>query len=127
MLTYIIAAVFFLGAISMYLSGRQNQQNGVRTPAEVVGRQWVESHGPDGGGSFFPVVQFRTADGSEVRTRTRTGGAFARQSVGKQVTVIYDPASPYRYVVIDSFLGRGTLGRILCLVAGIGVIVTQLY
>lgn len=106
--------VFVAGGVAFFLSARRRELPGLRAPAQVVGREWLgtgEDRAP------YPVAEFRTAAGEQVRTRTRTGGVQARGRAGQQVQVIYDPRNP-RNVVIDTLIGRGTTGGSLCVAAG---------
>jgi hypothetical protein len=128
-LAYFAGVVFAAAGIYMFFAQRRHGRNGLRTTAEIVDREWVESRDSEGGRIrvSYPVVQFRTADGHGVRTRTRTGGALTRQPIGKQVRVIYDPAAPARTVVINSFIGRGSFGAVICLLAGLAIIGFRVY
>jgi hypothetical protein len=112
---YLAGLVFVAGGVAFFLSARRRELRGLRAPAQVVGREWAGS-GEDR--APYPVVEFRTAAGEQVRARTGTGGVLARGRAGQQVQVICDPRNP-RNVVIDTLTGRGTIGGPLCVAAGL--------
>ncbi|QKG20256.1 DUF3592 domain-containing protein [Actinomadura verrucosospora] len=66
--------------------------------------------------TYFPVLEFRTADGREIRTRTDVGGWFPRRE-GREVAVLYDPEDPER-ARIDDFRGRGYFDELFFAVGG---------
>ncbi|MBO2464812.1 DUF3592 domain-containing protein [Actinomadura sp. LCR2-06] len=62
------------------------------------------------------MLEFRTADGREIRTRTDVGGWFPRRE-GREVPVLYDPEDPEQ-VRIDDFRGRGNFDDLFFAVGG---------
>lgn len=119
-------AVFAAAGLWFFAATRYRMRRWLRAPAEVVD---IDGHyDAEGGWTYAPVVSFRTADGSEVRARPE--GWAARALVprpGKQVRVFYHPARPQSSVMIDSFMGRGDLAMILCLIVGGGILAAQAY
>jgi hypothetical protein len=120
---YLIGLIFVAGGVVFLVRARRRELRGLRAPAEVVGQEsagWGEDH------ASYPVVSFQTAAGEQVRTRTRTGGVLARGRTGQHVQVIYDPANP-RNVVIDTLIGRGTVGGPLCVAAGLCLLALRVF
>jgi hypothetical protein len=72
--------------------------------------------------SSFPVVEFRTRSGEQVRARTSEGGSPPPARVGDQVPVRYDPANPST-VEIDTIMGRGTFLPAGAALVGLALIV----
>jgi hypothetical protein len=126
MLFILVGLGFIAGGIFAARRSLHRSRTGQRTTAEVVGRVWRGRTGPDGGGAYHPVVTFRTADGRAVQTHTRVGGLASRRRIGAKVQVIYDPRFP-EDAVIDSLLERGTIAGVVCVLAGMWLIVSHFY
>lgn len=119
-------AVFAAGGLWLFAVARYRMRRWLRASAEVVDLD--RTYDSEGGWTYAPIVSFRAADGSEVRARTQ--GWAARPLVprpGKQVRVLYNPARPRSGVMIDSFLGRGDVASIPCLVIGGWLLALQAY
>jgi hypothetical protein len=65
-----------------------------------------------------PVLEFRTADGAQVRAVASEGSSML-PTVGKQVPVLYDPGNP-SVAEINTIMGRGTW--IAGLAAAVGLV-----
>lgn len=118
-----------VGSIAFY-NNRRLVRTGRRARAEVVDVEVVVRRNEYPGEvsenrTYYPVVRFSTADGLEVRARTRSGGVPAPAHTGDQVRVIYDPRSPQN-VALDTRAGRGTLLSGLVVIVGLGAIIFQL-
>ena len=61
----------------------------------------VVGHSGNSQGRFAPVVSFNAADGRRVQFTSSELGAQSRYPLGRQVTVLYDPAHP-EHAEIDS-------------------------
>jgi hypothetical protein len=76
--------------------------------------------------SFYPVVEFRTADGEVIRFESSTGGDPPEYRVGDAVRVYYDPQAP-QSAMIDSWkrwvppLALIGVGGVAALIGVIGV------
>jgi len=75
---------------------------GTMLPTEGQVVQVVSHPGSKGKVFFYPIVEFRTADGRIIRFEGSTGSNPPAHRVGDQVQVRYDPQSP-ESAVIDSW------------------------
>ncbi|MEU5880343.1 DUF3592 domain-containing protein [Spirillospora sp. NPDC047279] len=92
-------------------TGRRLRDHGVRVPGTVVRLRWDSND--SGGGTFYPLLRFRTADGAAVETESDVGTNPAPAREGQQVTVVYDPEKPRR-ARMDTMLGQGAaLGAVM--------------
>ena len=93
---------------------------GERAEGRVIELEYRRS---DDGGSYYPVVRFRSAGGEEITFRSSFGTSPPAFSEGEAVTVLYDPRNPYAGK-IDSFsqlwLGPLILGLLGGVFGGIG-------
>lgn len=125
-----LALLFGIGGPHAVWSGwrvikeaRRLREQGVRVPGVVVRLTFSPSRGTDPGGTYSPVLRFRTAEGQDMETESDVGTSPAPAREGDQVTVIYDPQKP-TLARIDSMSGRGTaIGGLL--VAG-GLLFTSI-
>ena len=102
-----IMLVIGLGILFLGWQWRTYTQNQIATmlPAEgrvvdVVSR--TKTSGGERKTNFYPVVEFRTADGESVRFESSTGSNPSAYRVGDAVKVRYDPQTP-QSAVIDSW------------------------
>lgn len=71
-----------------------------RSRAErVPGRVAALHHGVGDASSvprtrYYPILEFTTRDGRDIRTRLNVGTTPSPAETGEQVTVVYDPRSP---------------------------------
>ena len=121
MLFILVGLGFITGGVFITRSSVRMSRAGERATAEVVGREW-RGRDSEGGGAYHPVVAFRTADGRVVRTHTRIGGLASRPRIGTTVQVVYNPHVP-EDAAIDSLLARGTMGGVVCMLVGVGLLV----
>lgn len=129
MVILILVGVVF-AAIGAYGSRRQFllRRNGQRVSGTVtrIDRQWDPGGGPNNPGSYsyFPVLSFQTLAGQQIETRSSVGSSNASAQVGQPVRVLYDPANPSD-AEADTFSAQATalLLPLICLVAGIGLVV----
>ncbi|MQA96850.1 MAG: DUF3592 domain-containing protein [Streptosporangiales bacterium] len=119
LLFVLFGLLFCWVGLRLALAGRRLRESGVRVPGVVVRNQW--SSGDGTGGTFYPVMRFRTADGRDLEVRSEVGSNPAHVREGAQVTVVYDPAKPER-ARIDSMVGRG--GAVGVLFVAVGAVVT---
>lgn len=47
----------------------------------------------------IPIVGFKTEDGQEFRTRSKTGALLSGYAIGQRMTVYYDPRNPKRTAI----------------------------
>lgn len=110
----IIAALFSLigigaliGALYQYSDVQQFLTNALRADATVV--DWVEAvssrSGDRGETSYFPIVQFVTPEGAEVRTQADIGYQPMQYYVGDRVAILYDPRD-LSLVKMDTVISR---------------------
>jgi hypothetical protein len=88
------------------VSNMRLKRRGHRTTGTVaaVERDW----NPDPktpGYTYWPVLEFQTDRGQDVRTRAKVGGS---PQVGRRVRILYDPDNP-QTAEIDTIWGRGTI------------------
>lgn len=78
----------------------------------------------DGGGTYYPMVQFRTQTGSIFNVAGNTGSNPAAYSIGETVKVYYDPENPTDIMLPDFFsiwgvtLILGGLGLVFSMIGG---------
>jgi hypothetical protein len=116
----LIGAVFAAVGIFGITYDRRLRRRGKRTTGSVVDLQY-EHDGNSGG--YNPVIEFRTADGQQVRAVSSAAGDPPPARVGDKVPVLYDPANP-SVVEIDTVMGRGTWLALLAAAVGLFFIVT---
>jgi Protein of unknown function (DUF3592) len=113
--------VFMAAGIYGIVYNRRLQQRGVRTTGSIVDVERDFTGGPGGGTTYRPVLEFRTADGSQVRAVASEGSSML-PSVGKQVPVLYDPGNP-SVAEINTMTGRGTWIAGLAAAIGLALII----
>jgi hypothetical protein len=99
--------VIGLGILFLGWQWRTFTQNQIATMLPAEGRVVdVVSRTKTSGGErktyFYPVVEFRTADGERVRFESSTGSNPSSYRVGDTVRVRYDPQTP-QSALIDSW------------------------
>jgi hypothetical protein len=116
----IIFGLVFAG-VGIYgiVSSRRLWRRGVRTTGSVVDLERRVDPGAGPGVVYFPVLEFSTADGEQMRAVSKTSG---QPPVGKQVPILYDPANP-GVAEINTFMGRGTWLAVLAAAVGLALIV----
>lgn len=122
----IVCALLFIGISGLgFRSIRRLERTGCRTFGTVVSlRHEQHTTKEEGrvrttGGSYFPTLEFGTADERTIRAETRVGTGRPPAQPGDEVKVIYDPDDPTN-VRIDSFTGRG--GKLFLIVGAVGVV-----
>jgi hypothetical protein len=103
-------------------TGRRLRKQGVRVPGVVVRLRFSRSAN-DSGGTYHPVLRFRTVEGQDMETESDVATYPAPARKGAQVIVIYDPQTP-TLARIDSMIGRGTAAG--GLFVAVGLIVTSI-
>jgi hypothetical protein len=99
---------------------RRFDQRAVGVPGVVVDlrlRRGVGEPGEHGSFLWFPVIEFTTVDGRQVRTDAMYGSVPAPARPGHRVTVLYDPDQPTR-----ARIGGRTLASGGCLAAAMTVV-----
>ncbi len=114
-----IMLVIGLGILFLGLQWRTFTQNQIAAMLTSEGRVVeVISRTKTSGGErktyFYPVVEFRTADGESVRFEGSTGSNPSSYRVGDTVRVRYDPQTP-QSAVIDSW--RDVLMPLIIMIA----------
>jgi hypothetical protein len=99
-----VVIVIGLAILVLGWQWRIHTQNliGTMLPTEGQVVQVVSHPGSKGKVFFYPIVEFRTADGRIIRFEGSTGSNPPAHRVGDQVQVRYDPQSP-ESAVIDSW------------------------
>ena len=129
----IFAAVAIFGCVFVAIgwafvsNASRFRRTAARADGTLVAVQAVTSSGTMMSGlQYRPTVEFRTADGAQVRATSPLATNPPPGRPGDRVRVLYDPADPQR-VRLDTLLGRGgCLGWIFIVVGvvplAIGVI-----
>ncbi len=109
MLFVLLLAAF--GVLALFGGSRSlRQARGFRARAQRVTGVLAGIHGDqrDGRTTTYPVLRFRTLDGTEVETTSNVNEEpyYLTRARGSRVEVLYDPADPYR-ACIDGPSGRG--------------------
>lgn len=123
-----IMLVIGLGILFLGWQWRTFTQNQIATMLTSEGRvvDVVSRTTASYDASFYPVVEFRTADGEVIRFESGTGGDPPEYRVGDAVGVYYDPHAP-RSAMIDSWrlwappLALIGVGGVAALIGVIGV------
>ena len=111
----LLATVFTGVSVSRLLRDQSLRKRGVPTRALVVAHD--ERDVPGGGPQRAPVLEFVTADGRTVRTRSPISSTHPDLPPGRTVTVRYDPADPTDIAIDES--GRGPV--LIFLALGVGL------
>ncbi|RAY14119.1 hypothetical protein DPM19_17765 [Actinomadura craniellae] len=100
------AAFVLTGALMVVLATRTLIRNNaftaraVRVPGVVVGGRRERGPIRDSMGTYhFPTVRYRTLEGAELERTSPAGRGGYRFREGADVTVMYEPADPGRFVV----------------------------
>jgi uncharacterized membrane protein YqjE len=111
----IVGLGLLIGGIFAIQHTRRFLATAVSAPGEVKEIVWQESQSSNNsrGGSFYPRISFRTADGQEISFITSTGSTPPAYRVNEPVTILYDPQQPY-HAYIRSFTDLWLLPTILC-------------
>jgi hypothetical protein len=99
-----IGIVIGLGLLSLGWQWRAHTQDMVAAMLPVEGRvvQMIPLVNDEGKTHFYPIVEFRTAEGRTIRFQGSAGSNPPAHRVGDQVQVRYDSQSP-ESAVIDSW------------------------
>lgn len=112
----LVGLTFIIAGVRARRSSRQFASVAVRAPGTVTELRWRKIvRGHTGGGGWFPVLRFATADGRHVHTEAIFGRMPAPARPGDSVSVLYDPADPTRAALEGHTNGAltGTIGIIL--------------
>lgn len=91
---FTVGGVFFL-LLGCYLLRRSRSfRRKAQSVEGVVTELRTQASGSFGADAAYPVLQFTTRDGRDVRTKARTGSLPAPAREGDHVTVLYDPDDP---------------------------------
>ena len=122
---------FTLLLIGSWLYTRESRftSRAVHTTGTVVDLDY--SRNSDGGGTYHPVVVFRTQRGDTVRFRSSVGTSPPSHKIGERIEVLYDPDNPgaaHTAGFFSNHIGTfvfGLLGVIFGLVGGIWIYVVR--
>lgn len=103
----------------MVVTNLRLKRRGHRTTGVVAE---VERLPGTSGGTYWPVLEFQTDRGQDVRTRAKVNG---KPQVGRRVRILYDPDNP-NSAEIDTIWGRGTIVSGVFAVVGIFLIVSAI-
>ncbi|WP_433467346.1 DUF3592 domain-containing protein [Spirillospora sp. CA-128828] len=108
LLAIAFGVAFVLGGIHRYRTSRAFMATAHRVPGIVAGIHRVSTTDSY---EFFPVLRFRTLDGTDIETVGETrGGSFELTRLkGRPVPVLYDPQDP-RKARMDTSSGRALAG-----------------
>jgi Protein of unknown function (DUF3592) len=122
-----MVGVFFAGivfaAVGIYgvVYNLRLRRRGVRTTGSIVDVERRFNPDPNVGTAYHPVLEFRTADGAQVRA-VASEGSGTPPAIGKRVPVLYDPGNP-SVAEINTIIGRGTWLAGLAAAVGLVLIV----
>lgn len=113
----LLVGVFWIARVRRFLKAA------VDTDGTVLGHQSRTSRSTSGGSStsYYPVVQFATAEGRAVQFTDQIGGSPPSHDVGETVPVKYDPSDPGHARIATGFrlwFGPGLIG-----ILGVGFLV----
>lgn len=114
---WLTVAMVLLGfSIWRYFYLADLRENGVVAVARVV--EIEETRGRRGRRNHYPIVNFQTEDGRQMRVKTSQSGGY---NVGEQVEVIYMPGSPEKAEIVgssalSSTFNFWTIGVVICLI-----------
>lgn len=115
--------VFTVIAGVMFVTNLRLMSRGHRTTGVVAGLERDRNPDPNTPGyTYWPVLEFQTDRGQDVRTRAKVSGS---PQVGRQVRILYDPDNP-QTAEIDTIWGRGTIVSGAFALIGIGLIVSAI-
>lgn len=107
----------------MVVTNLRLKRRGHRTTGVVAEVERVWNPEPNSPGyTYWPVLEFRTDRGQDVRTRAKVNG---KPQVGRRVRILYDPDNP-NSAEIDTIWGRGTILSGVFALVGIFLIVSAL-
>ena len=134
----IVAGVFFVvglgmlsGGVALWRSNAAFAARAVKADGVVTDFKFSQSRGSrSGGGTYAPVVTFKTGDGRKVNLISPFGSSKPGYNLGDHVGVLFDPADPEQ-AHIDSFMSKwfgvlmlGGMGLVSGAVGG-GLLVLQ--
>ena len=93
----VIGLIFAVISIFLMVLDRSFAETAVSANAEVVG--FHESRSSDGGLTYYPILDFVTADGQNLQVRASVGTVPPAYEVGERVEILYDPAKPETFVI----------------------------
>jgi Protein of unknown function (DUF3592) len=108
-----------LAEIAAGTYGQRRRHNLARAPEPGMIVD-VQRHFTGKSDAFFPVLSYRTIDGADVRTLAPQGRRFTPHTIGKPVTVVYDPAKPARAYIESPGLRYGGIAFII---VGLGFLI----
>jgi len=118
---FFIGAIFTIvsfallgGALYAYQSQKKFLSEAVASTGTVTALEYSRSR--KGGGSYYPVVEFRTSEGTSYTFRSESGSKPAAYDVGEEVEVRYDPRNPFE----AKLTGFWNLWGLAVLFAGLG-------
>ncbi|MGI8796561.1 MAG: DUF3592 domain-containing protein [Acidimicrobiia bacterium] len=116
------ALLFSIGAF-WFMRVRRFLATAVDVEGTVLGHQSRRSRSTSGGSatSYYPVVQFATAEGRSVEFTDQVGGSPPSHDVGETVPVKYDPGDPEHARIATGF--RLWFGPGLIVLLGVGFLV----
>lgn len=103
--------VFARMGIRILRSARRFEAVAVRSHGTVTDLRFRSVGRQVGGGTWYPVLRFDTADGRHIETEGLYGRSPPPAKRGDEVTVLYDPADPTK-AALEGKLGGGPLGTI---------------
>jgi uncharacterized protein DUF3592 len=122
MVAVVLFGIVFMAAGTYgIVYNRRLQQRGVRTTGSIVDVKRSFSAAPGEGTTYQPILEFRTADGTQVRAVAGEGSGVL-PTIGKQVPVLYDPGNP-SVAEINTITGRGTWLAGLAVAVGLALII----
>ncbi len=92
----VVGLTFVVGGARTRRSSRQFLSVALRAPGTVTDLRFRREMRGEGGGAWFPVLRFATAEGLQVDAEAIFGRMPAPARPGDVVTVLYDPANPTR-------------------------------
>ena len=102
MFVLFIAVVFFAVAIAViggivFLIVKKSahmKKNGVHATGTVVGYEERDGLNNDDQTYYYPIVDFKTKEGTDMQAPLSTGSLSRPYAIGSTLNVVYDPLNP---------------------------------
>jgi len=87
----------------IWIRGNRILNKGKRSVAKIIHNTYKPDNDGEGGGTYFPTINFLT-DKNESVTKELSIGTLPKRSVGTTINVVYDPDNPYDFVTSPGIL-----------------------
>ena len=87
----------------IWIRGNRILSKGKRTLAKIIFNTYKPDNDGQGGGTYYPTINFVTHKNESV-TKELSIGTLPERSVGTVINVVYDPNNPYDFVTSPGIL-----------------------